>query len=149
MSVYKIVLCGIDLNDEQLVEHVERIVGAALPLVDHDPARIHLAHVCDPPVTGYGESTGHHHQMTEAQIRQQNYPLLRQILERHLLQPCQGHIIFGSTTEAVHQLAEELGCDLLVIGNRGRSILSRLLGSTTDHILKGAPCDVLTVNISA
>lgn len=148
MSCYKIVLCGVDLNDERLMENVERIIAAALPLAGNDSSSLHIAHVCDTPVTGYGESTGHHHQMTEAQIRQQYYPLLRPILEHHHLAPCHGHIIFGPTTEAMHRLAGELSCDLIVIGNHNRSILSRLLGSTTNHILQGAPCDVLTVDIS-
>lgn len=148
MNPYKKVLCGLDLNNDNVDDSAGQMIKVALTLTADEAGEIHLAHVCDPPVTGYGEGTGHHHQMTQAQMRQDTYPHLKQMLATHNLPVCQGHIIFGPTTDAMHQLARELDCDLIIIGNHNRSILSRLLGSTTNHILQGAPCDVLTVNVA-
>lgn len=147
MSPFKKVLCGLDLDDDNLARNAPQIIAVALAMAGDDPCRLHLTHVCDPPVTGYGEGTGNHHQMTEARIRQHTFPRLKQLLESHHLPAGQGHIIFGPMTDAIHQLAQDLGCDLIVIGNINRSILSKLLGSRTNNILQDAPCDVLTVNI--
>lgn len=147
MNPYKKVLCGLDFNDDNVHHNVGQIMKVAMALTSNEPDHIHLAHVCDSPVTGYGEGISHHHSVTEAKIRQNTYPYLKHMLEIHHLPASQGHIIFGPTTDAMHQLARELNCELIIIGKHNRSILSRLLGSTTNHILQGAPCDVLTVNL--
>lgn len=44
-------------------------------------------------------------------------------------------------------MAEEQKADLIVIGSHGRHGLGRLLGSTANGVLQGAPCDVLAVRI--
>lgn len=147
MSLYKNVLCGLNIEDDNSTDSMMEIVSVALALAGQNRNQLHIAHVCDPPVTGYGEGIGHHHPMTEARVRQNIYPRLKQILDSHQLPARQGHIIFGSTTAAMHQLARDLGCDLIVIGHHQRSILSRLLGSTTHNILQEAPCDILTVSV--
>jgi universal stress protein A len=53
----------------------------------------------------------------------------------------------GSTRREILNLAEELSVDLIVIGSHGREGIQRLLGSTANAILHGAPCDVLAVRI--
>jgi universal stress protein A len=40
-----------------------------------------------------------------------------------------------------------LDVDLIVIGSHGREGIQRLLGSTANAVLHGAPCDVLAVRI--
>lgn len=54
----------------------------------------------------------------------------------------------GSTRGEILHLAEELNVDLIVIGSHGRSGIQRLLGSTANAVLHGAPCDVLAVRIT-
>jgi len=51
---------------------------------------------------------------------------------------------------AAHQeivaMAHQCNCDLIVIGNHGRSALSRMLtGSTAERVVRNAPCPVLIV----
>jgi len=53
----------------------------------------------------------------------------------------------GSTRREILQLAEEMNVDLIVIGSHGREGIQRLLGSTANAVLHGAPCDVLAVRI--
>lgn len=44
------------------------------------------------------------------------------------------------------KLAEENGCDLIVLGRRGREGLQEaILGSVSNYVLHNAPCSVLTV----
>jgi nucleotide-binding universal stress UspA family protein len=52
----------------------------------------------------------------------------------------------GAAEEEIVRVAGELHCDLIVLGTHGRTGLSRLLmGSTAEHVLRTAPCPVLTV----
>ncbi len=52
----------------------------------------------------------------------------------------------GGAAEALVALAEEGHYDLIVAGTHGRSGVSRvLMGSVAEHILRHAPCPVLTV----
>ena len=47
---------------------------------------------------------------------------------------------------AISETAEELGCDLIVMGTRGLSGIKHvLLGSVAERTLRAAPCPVLTV----
>ncbi len=51
-----------------------------------------------------------------------------------------------SAHQEIVALAHECNCDLIVIGNHGRSGLSRMLtGSTAERVVRHAPCTVLVV----
>jgi nucleotide-binding universal stress UspA family protein len=46
----------------------------------------------------------------------------------------------------ISKVAEEIGCQLIIMGTRGNSGLSHvLLGSVAERTLRIAPCSVLTV----
>jgi nucleotide-binding universal stress UspA family protein len=52
----------------------------------------------------------------------------------------------GDPAEALIQTARDEGAELIVLGNRGSSYVSRaLLGSTAENVVRHAPCDVLVV----
>jgi nucleotide-binding universal stress UspA family protein len=52
----------------------------------------------------------------------------------------------GYPAEEIVRVAEELHCDLIVVGSRGHSMFqSLLLGSTSDRVLHHAHCPVLVV----
>lgn len=52
--------------------------------------------------------------------------------------------IVGEPGEAICSLARSLPASVVVIGNSGRSGLRRaVMGSTSDHIIRHAPCPVL------
>jgi nucleotide-binding universal stress UspA family protein len=47
---------------------------------------------------------------------------------------------------AIMATAEELGCDLIVLGTHGRSGLARaVLGSVAEGVVRGAPCPVVVM----
>jgi nucleotide-binding universal stress UspA family protein len=53
---------------------------------------------------------------------------------------------FGSPSERILALAEELGADLIVIGTHGRKGIQRLMvGSVAENVLRHAHCAVLVV----
>jgi universal stress protein A len=53
----------------------------------------------------------------------------------------------GSTKLELIHFARENAVDLIVIGSHARRGLARLLGSTANAVLHGAPCDVYVVQI--
>ncbi len=140
--MYTTLICAIDLSDES-----EAIVNKAIKLTQHDAERIHLVHACEHPITGYGETTGRNHQVTESQIRQDVFPELKRIAEKHEIPQDNIHIPFGKPADAIHTLSDELEADLIIVGSHGHSGLRLLLGSTANSVIHGAGCDVLTVRI--
>lgn len=58
--------------------------------------------------------------------------------------PCHTYVRYGDAGEIIASLAEELGCELIVMGCRGQSSLSSLvLGSVSNHVLQHAKVPVL------
>jgi nucleotide-binding universal stress UspA family protein len=53
----------------------------------------------------------------------------------------------GAPAETIVNVAREEGADLIVLGTQGRTGLGRLLlGSVAEHVVRRAPCPVLTTN---
>lgn len=57
-------------------------------------------------------------------------------------------VMLGHPAERVHQVAEELGVDTIIIGSHARRGLRRLLGSTANAVLHGAPVNVMTIRMN-
>jgi len=56
----------------------------------------------------------------------------------------------GDAAEEILRVAEEVRCDLIVMGTHGRSGLGRLLmGSVAEQVMRKARCPVLTVKCPA
>lgn len=56
------------------------------------------------------------------------------------------HIHVGEPADVVARVSAELGCDLIVMGNQGRSaVADAVLGSVSHRVLKLAHCPVLLV----
>jgi universal stress protein A len=52
----------------------------------------------------------------------------------------------GDIAGTICRVAEELAVDVIVVGSHGRTGLQRLfLGSTSEHVVRHAPCPVLVV----
>ena len=55
--------------------------------------------------------------------------------------------MIGRPESQIHQLAEDVAADLIVVGSHGRQGLALILGSTANGVLHGAHCDVLAVRV--
>jgi nucleotide-binding universal stress UspA family protein len=70
---------------------------------------------------------------------------------RQRLRPAPGmkietHLVPGHVAEAIVGLVKDRGFDLLVVGFMGHSQLyERIIGGTTDRLVRLAPCPVLVV----
>jgi nucleotide-binding universal stress UspA family protein len=57
-------------------------------------------------------------------------------------------LVEGDPVTAILRAAEEVGCDLIVMGTHGRTGLGRLLlGSVAEQVVRRASCPVLTVRV--
>ena len=60
--------------------------------------------------------------------------------------PVESVLTQGFAPEGIIETAQEMDCDLIVMGTHGRTGLSRLLmGSLAEHVLPRASCPVLMV----
>ncbi len=63
--------------------------------------------------------------------------------------PCLTHAVPGDPCEALISVAEQVGAELIVVGNHGMTGLKRfVLGSVPNKISHHAPCSVLIANTS-
>lgn len=140
MPAYLTILVALDLTEDAAT-----ILARARRLCARECTGLHLIHVAEHPVTGYGKVTGKNHRVGEIQVRQQIYPRLK-ALGKDL--PADNlHIAFGDPADEVNRLAEKLVAEVIVTGSHGERGIRRLLGSTASSIAHGANCDVLTVRI--
>jgi nucleotide-binding universal stress UspA family protein len=56
------------------------------------------------------------------------------------------HVVAGAARDVILKLAEQLACDVIVLGTHGRSGRERsLAGSVAESVVRGASCPVITV----
>ncbi|WP_247728795.1 universal stress protein [Halovivax limisalsi] len=104
-------------------------------------ATLHLLAVVDEPTFGdVGSSTGD--------------DAARELLETAATEiddvPVETYVETGAVPETIRTVATDVGADLVVMGTHGRQgVNERLLGSTTDRVLRSAPVPVLTTGSEA
>jgi len=142
MSDYKNILLTCDLaHDDSVVNN------KAVELAKQYNAKLSIAHVVEPiPAYSFGY-------LGIADVEGQLLENAEQEMEKlagGLSIPKQSQYVkIGAVKTELLQIAEDLGVDLIIIGSHGRHGLGRLLGSTANAVLHGAPCDVLVVRASA
>lgn len=129
--------------------HAERAVELGVELASKLGARVHLVHAYDLPIP-----TVHPYAVTipDPYIRACREEAGRRLDETLARVRARGveaeaHLAVVPAAEAIAATAEEVGCDLIVMGTRGHRGLARmLLGSVAERTLRAAPCSVLTVS---
>ncbi len=57
-------------------------------------------------------------------------------------------VVLGRVADRIHRLARERDVDTIVIGSHGGRGIRRLLGSTANAVLHGAPVNVMTIHLN-
>jgi nucleotide-binding universal stress UspA family protein len=95
------------------------------------------------------------HVMEEALVAREEYLATLNRRLRELEPPCPGvrleiHLAEGHAVDEILRAAEDLWCDLIVMGSHGRTgLCERLLGGVAEAVLRRAGCPVLVVKSSA
>ena len=140
---YQHILIAVDLTDE-----CHPVGERALAIAASSGAKAALVHIVEPMAMAFGGDVP----MDLSLLQQQQFDQARERLQSFAgrypqLGAEQRHLAYGQPRQELHRLAEEQGCDLIVVGSHGRHGLALLLGSTANDVLHGAPCDVLAVRL--
>ena len=127
---------------------------AALPLLAPADRTILVtveSSVASDTITGTGFSSALSAPLSE-QIQTSGDRVAKQILDKTVdalgLDDVELRAIVGRPGYAICELAEALPASVVVIGTSGRSGLRRaVVGSTSDHIIRHAPCPVLVQGV--
>ncbi len=133
-------------------EHSNEALGTAIGLAKTLGANIHVAHVLHYPVQFTAPS--------ELVIPQDLWTQVRDGAERELGDAArrvtgagisvETHLVEGPNAQAIVELAEKVGADLIVMGTRGLSGLKHVvLGSVAERTVRLAHCPVMTVKASS
>jgi universal stress protein A len=127
------------LHPTDLSRRPDPAFALACDIAAEHGAQLIVLHVIDAPVA-YGD-------MIVVEPAGHRVDLLRQLRELRGPQsiPVMHRLEEGVPAKVIVRVAEELHCDLIVMGTHGRHGLSRfLIGSVAEQVVRNAPCLVLT-----
>ena len=148
---YQRILVAVD-NDETN----QLVCEKAMKLAESEGGTIRLVHIVEPPVPitvpgGIGAvpiPADASDEEQEAVVNAAEAELAR--LKNHcgdVVVDCQV-VESALARETIHQIAQESQSDLIVVGNHGRHGIALFFsGSTTNELLKDAPCDILAIRV--
>lgn len=142
MTGYQRILVAIDLSEEALP-----VIERARSIAEQFNAELHLLHVIEPLSLAYGGDIPMDFSTVQDQLQEQSEKTLGEYQQRFQIDESHCHLLMGRPESKVHELSEDLGIDLIVVGSHGRKGLALLLGSTANGVLHGATCDVLAVRV--
>ncbi|GAA0859382.1 universal stress protein [Aliiglaciecola litoralis] len=140
MQNYKNILVALDIY-----RTYESVVERALKLAKK-PADLSLLYVAMPHV--YFEPYGAAFDANVVEdLHAQSLQKLNAIASQYKIPATHVHCVVGHPADEIHNKAETLKADLIVLGTHGHSGLKLLLGSTANAVLHGVQRDVLAVKV--
>ena len=131
-----------------LTEDCHLVLNKAQKLREALSCKATLVHVVEPLTMAFGGDVPMDVSLLQQQQTEQAQNKLNILAEQHeLLKENNCHLRYGQPRQEIHLVAKEQNCDLIIVGSHGRHGLALLLGSTTNDLLSGAPCDVLAVDL--
>lgn len=144
--MYKSIVTGTDGS-----QTADAAMGRALELARAFGAEIHLVNVARkaPALASMdyehgGAVVAAEYEGQQAEWASSSVGKLQSALQAEGL-PVTGHAMQGNPSEAILQVAANVGADLIVVGSRGMRGAGRLVGSVPNTLSHRAPCDVLIV----
>ncbi|MCB1684603.1 MAG: universal stress protein [Pseudomonadales bacterium] len=143
---YSNILVAVDLSEESV-----QVLKRAQQIADNNNASLHLLTVIKPLTQVYGgldmAPIASGAVSFEEEAMKQAQDQLGDLATRFQIKPDHVHVVLGSPTHEIREMATGLRTDLIIVGSHGRHGLGRILGSTANGILHGAKCDVLAVRV--
>jgi universal stress protein A len=144
------------LQPTDFSEHAKYALEVACAIARDQDARVVLLHVVPPtgPFPGPAMSPDRYRlEHTEEDLRGYRAEMdsrLDRLRKAAPLVRAEGLLKEGDVVDTILRTAEELPCDLVVMGSHGRTGQTEtLLGSTAEALSRRAPCPVLTVKMPA
>ena len=147
MSCYKNILVAVDLNDP-----CDHVIERAIAIAD-DKSQVFLVSVMEAwnmlLVAGGLEAGSHANVVSELHDRLQknDQDKIKALAGKYGLSESQIFLKEGKPAPEIKKVADEKQADLIVTGTHGKHGLELMLGSISNGILHGTPCDVLAVKV--
>lgn len=137
---YQKVLVAIDIYSEY-----NAVIERALTIVN-SPLDLQVMYVSRPQVyfEPYGMAIPNDYSID---MQKQSNAKLIKIAEEYEIPESHTYTPVGAPAEEIHDFAQEIHADLIIIGTHGQSGLGLLLGSTANAVLHGVKRDVLAVRL--
>lgn len=142
MTLPRTILVALDFS-----EYADAALAYAAALAAHLDATIHLVHAIAIPALGIPEMGVAYAALNiEAATRAAQSEMDTRIARyRDRVSMAPPRLEVGDPRDVIHQVAEQIGADLVVMGTHGRHGIRRLvLGSVAESVVRSAPCPVLT-----
>ncbi|MGM0564778.1 MAG: universal stress protein [Pseudomonadota bacterium] len=145
MSQYQRIIAAVDLSEDSTMV-VERAIEIAAGKSD-----VHVLHVVESFENLYvGDDWfggGLNALELQQSVEKKHSEQLREMIAKVATEGVVPVVHTGSPAAEIRAYAAELDADLIVIGTHGRHGLELLLGSISNGVLHGTPCDVLAVKV--
>lgn len=141
----KKILIGCDFSDDSALA-----LSYGLSLAQEFEAEVHLVHVVEPPV--YEEFMTPSEQAEKLVLTDAVKARLESLVPEEARHWCslQSAVLRGRPYEELVAFSMARDIDMIVLGVRGYGLVkSLLMGSTTDRVVRNAPCPVLAVSAEA
>lgn len=131
------------LHPTDFSERARNALAVACAMARDYGARLIVAHVAPTPVMGFGQGVipvegGEPPEVRRAHLDEYAGVHDSLVVEKHLLE--------GDPASEILRLADDVNCDLIIMGTHGWTGLGRLLlGSVAESVMRRASCPVLTV----
>ena len=143
MAAYSHILLAVDFTPV-----TDTVTRQAMELCKAFKARLSMVHVVEFTQMDLSNDLGLPQELEiDQELMKQSKQRLEELAEKLGIDKSECFVSQGSTRREILRLAKELNTNLIVIGSHGREGIQRLLGSTANAVLHGAPCDVLAVRI--
>ncbi|WP_133502836.1 universal stress protein [Marinomonas balearica] len=141
--LYKSIILAVDLTDESI-----KVANKAVALCNGFSAELHVVHVIESLNYAYGGDVPIDITDIQNQLRQTAEDKMSLLLDQLDTPNKSYQITQGGIESEIHRIAEEKNADLIVVGSHCKHGLALLLGSTSNGVLHGSPCDVLAVKVT-
>lgn len=129
-------------------EFGDAALAYAADLASRIGAKLHLLHVIALPATGMPEMGVVYSSMNFEAVVDSAKAKLEELAGRYRDRVAIGgtDVEVGDAREAINDVAESVGADLIILGTHGRRGVRRwLIGSVAESVVRSAPCPVLTI----
>lgn len=146
MSKYNKILLALDFHGDNA-----EIIEKGAEVAESNGAELFLIHVNEPLAIAYasdGMTWGDQVVSLEASLRKEAQTRMAAVAGQLGVDAKNCIIREGRPATEIHNVVDELGINLIVMGTHGQSGLQLLLGSTATSVLHGIKCDVLAVRVN-
>ncbi len=143
VMAYRKILVAIDR------EQTSDVIEKAIQIAGGDRSKIYLIHINAPLILDdmiNGEITFPIE--LEEELLNSTQSWLKGIANQYQIPEQNCLLSEGDTSDGIIENANDIECDLIVVGNHEKHGLLRLFGSLTDSILHRIKCDLLAVHIN-